>query len=216
VLVFHDIGGVKGAQPGVYAICGPGVSGDIPGEMTELRTRTKIGVAALRVFVNGETDLAEAVDAQRGFHLLPPPAYLRHLRLLGIVPLLEKQPGFNPKYLGWFIAAYFGGQPDVRVRKFDVPVRPLDFTAMCATIFCLQRLDKILTAPKIRIQPITGEIRALVAKMASDNRSVSLFDRKLSPKLNCLELLDPRWQLNARSLITSGGPSDLEPPQAGA
>ncbi|MGA2761237.1 MAG: hypothetical protein ABSF08_13075, partial [Candidatus Cybelea sp.] len=76
----------------------------------------------------------------------------QYLRLLGIAPLLEKQPDFKRKYLGWFIAAYIGGRADVRVRKLDLPIRLLDFTAMYATIFCLQRLDRILTAPAIRLK----------------------------------------------------------------
>ena len=64
---------------------------------------------------------------------------------------------------------------------------------MYATIFCLQRLHRILAAPAIRIKPVTGGIRALVGQMARDNPSVSLFDRKLWPKLNCLVLVDPSW-----------------------
>ena len=119
----------------------------------------------------------------------------QYLRLLGIAPLLEKQPDFKRKYLGWFIAAYFGGRADVRVRRLDVPIRLLDFTAMYATIFCLQRLDRILTAPMVRMQPVTGEIRALVGQMASDNPSVSLFDPKVWLKLNCLVLVDPSWAI---------------------
>jgi hypothetical protein len=119
----------------------------------------------------------------------------QYLRLLGIAPLLEKQPDFKRKYLGWFIAAYVGGRADVRVRKLDLPIRLLDFTAMYATIFCLQRLDRILTAPAIRIEPVTGEIRALVGQMASDNPSVSLFDPKVWLQLNCLVLVDPSWAI---------------------
>ncbi len=115
----------------------------------------------------------------------------QYLRLLGIAPLLEKQPDFERKYLGWFMAAYFGGRADVRVRKVDLPVRLLDFTAMYATIFCLQRLDRILTAPKIRIRPCTAQIRALVSQMARDNPSAVLFDPKIWPHLNCLVLVDP-------------------------
>jgi hypothetical protein len=119
----------------------------------------------------------------------------QYLRLLGIAPLLEKQPDFKRKYLGWFISAYFGGRADVRVRKLDLPIRLLDFTAMYATIFCLQRLDRLLTAPAIRIKPVAGEIRALVGQMASDNPSVSLFDPKVWLQLNCLVLVDPSWAI---------------------
>lgn len=113
----------------------------------------------------------------------------QYLRLLGIAPLLEKEPGFDRKYLGWFMSAYFGGRSDVRVRKIDTPVRLLDFTAMYATIFCLQRIDRVLTAPRIRIKPCTAMVRALLGDVARDNGL--LFDPRTWLKLNCLVLVDP-------------------------
>jgi hypothetical protein len=76
--VFHNIGGTKGQQPGVYVITGPDCNGNVPGEMMRLRTRTRVGVAAVRIFVNGDADLPNAIDAQRGFQIMPLSAYLRH------------------------------------------------------------------------------------------------------------------------------------------
>jgi hypothetical protein len=76
--VFHNIGGTKGQQPGVYVITGPDFCGSVPGEMTRLRTRTRVGLAAVRIFVQGDADLPDAVDAQRGFQIMPLSAYLRH------------------------------------------------------------------------------------------------------------------------------------------
>ena len=76
--IFHNIGGTKGQQPGVYVITGPDFDGPIPGEMTQLRSRSRMGAAALRVFVKGEADLPGAVEAQRGFQLMPLSAYLKH------------------------------------------------------------------------------------------------------------------------------------------
>src|SRR4051794_34698962 len=73
--IFHNIGGTKGQQPGVYIVTGPDFNGAIPGEMTQLRSRTRWAAAALGVFVKGEADLPAAAEAQRGFHLPPlPPA----------------------------------------------------------------------------------------------------------------------------------------------
>ncbi|HEY1681775.1 MAG TPA: hypothetical protein VGF98_09085 [Candidatus Tumulicola sp.] len=114
-----------------------------------------------------------------------------YLRQLGIAPLLEKQPRFSREYLGWFLSAYFGGRADVRVRKLDVPVWLLDFVSMYPTIFCLQRLDRVLTAPEIDLEDATDDVTALVTQMASGSRYVSLFDPKLWLKLNCLVQLDP-------------------------
>lgn len=117
----------------------------------------------------------------------------QYLRLLGIAPLLQKQPNFNRRHLGKAMAAYFGGRADVRVRKLDLRVRVLDFTAMYATIFCLQGLHKLLGAPSLSVQAVTTEIRGLVAQMASDNRLAALYDPKTWTKLNCLVLVDPNW-----------------------
>ena len=69
-----------------------------------------------------------------------------------------------------------------------VAVRALDYTAMYPTIFCLQRLDNLLTAPEIKAKVVTAEMKALVGKMAT--RSALLFESKICMKVNCL-LLGP-------------------------
>ena len=76
--VFHNVGGTKGQQPGVYVITGPDCNVEVPGEMMRLHARTRVGAAAVRIFVSGDADLAEAIDAQRGFQIMPLSAYLRH------------------------------------------------------------------------------------------------------------------------------------------
>jgi hypothetical protein len=119
----------------------------------------------------------------------------QYLRLLGVAPLLQKQPDFNRRHLGKAMAAYFGGRADVRVRKLDLRVRVLDFTAMYATIFCLQGLHKVLGAPRLSVQAVTSEIRALVGQMASDNCLAMLYDPKTWAKFNCLVLVDPNWAI---------------------
>ena len=75
--VVRNVGGIHGPQPGDYVITGPDFRGAVPGEMTRVATRTHIGVVAVRIFVSGEADLAAAVEAQKGFHLVPLSAYLR-------------------------------------------------------------------------------------------------------------------------------------------
>lgn len=119
----------------------------------------------------------------------------QYLRLLGFAPLLVKQPDFNRRHLGKAMAAYFGGRADVRVRKLDLPVRVLDFTAMYASIFCLQEVHRLLGAPRIGIQVVTLEIGGLVGQMASDNGLATLYDPKTWRKLNCLVLVDPNWAI---------------------
>ena len=76
--IIRNIGGTKGPQPGVHIITGPDFTGTVPGEMIQIKSRTKIGVVAVRILANGVADLPKAVDAQRGFQLMPLSAYLRY------------------------------------------------------------------------------------------------------------------------------------------
>jgi hypothetical protein len=78
--IFRNLGGIKGPQPGTYIVTGPDFQGSTPGEMTRITTRTKIGVMAVRIFVNGETDLPEVTGEA---DVLPPersnmPAHFGH------------------------------------------------------------------------------------------------------------------------------------------
>ena len=64
--IVRNIGGTRGAQPGVYVITVPDFRGAVPGDMVGIRRRTKIGVAAVRILANGSADLPKAVEAQKG------------------------------------------------------------------------------------------------------------------------------------------------------
>lgn len=115
----------------------------------------------------------------------------QYFRLLGITPVLTQEPPIPRKYLGIAEAAYFGGRADVFVRKCDMPVRVLDFTSMYPTIVCVQELQKLLVAPRIRAKTVTGEIRRLVGQMTSDNPLALLYNRRLWRRLNCFVLVEP-------------------------
>ncbi|WP_218196435.1 MULTISPECIES: DUF1254 domain-containing protein [unclassified Pseudomonas] len=75
--VSRNIGGVKGQQPGDYLVTGPDFRGPVPPEMTQVPIRTQSGIAAVRIFANSEQDVDAAVQAQKGFQLMPLSAYLR-------------------------------------------------------------------------------------------------------------------------------------------
>lgn len=76
--VIHNVGGIKGEQPSVYLITGPDFAGNIPGEMAQVKSRTRVGALGVRVFVEGAADLPKARDAQNGFQTMPLSAYLRY------------------------------------------------------------------------------------------------------------------------------------------
>ncbi len=111
----------------------------------------------------------------------------QYLRLLGIVPLLEKQPRFPRKYLGIAAAAYFGGRADVRVRKcrragaragFHVDV-PHDLLPAGRSRSCSLRRGSVRRSSR----PRSG---ALAGQMASDNPLAVLYDPKTWRKLQLL------------------------------
>ena len=55
--IVYNIGGSKGAEPGLFCLTGPDYHGPIPATMKEIKVRTKLAVVANRVFVNGEADI---------------------------------------------------------------------------------------------------------------------------------------------------------------
>jgi hypothetical protein len=69
--VVYNIGGSKGAEPGLFLLTGPDYHGPIPAGMKEIKVRTELAVIANRVFVNGDADLPAAREVQQGFQALP-------------------------------------------------------------------------------------------------------------------------------------------------
>lgn len=71
-----NVGGIKGPAPGDYVITGPDYTGAIPGEMIRVSSPTRQGVALVQIFVANERDAEAALEAQRGFQLIPLSSYL--------------------------------------------------------------------------------------------------------------------------------------------
>lgn len=74
--VCANVGGIKGPAPGDYLITGPDFTGSIPGEMTRVSSPTRQGVALVQTFIANERDVDAALEAQRGFQLIPLSSYL--------------------------------------------------------------------------------------------------------------------------------------------
>jgi hypothetical protein len=75
--VATNLGGLKGPRAGAFAVCPPRFEGALPGELTKVGLRTTQATCAVRVFVDGEADLPNAIEVLNGFHLMPLPTYLR-------------------------------------------------------------------------------------------------------------------------------------------
>jgi len=82
---------------------------------------------------------------------------------MGIRPILERQPKFSKRYLGYAQSAFYGGRASAHIRKVAVPVVYVDFLSMYTTVNALMGLWNIVVAKRVRtVQIPLGEIREFV------------------------------------------------------
>jgi hypothetical protein len=74
-----------------------------------------------------------------------------HLQAMGIRPILERQPDFPKKYLGYAQSAFFGGRTSAHIRKSPIPAVYTDFLSMYPTVNILMGLWDFVTAGEITI-----------------------------------------------------------------
>jgi hypothetical protein len=74
-----------------------------------------------------------------------------YLRDMGIRPVLQRQPNFPKKYLGFAASAFYGGRTSAHIRKVPVPVVYTDFLSMYPTVNSLMGLWKFVTARRISV-----------------------------------------------------------------
>ncbi len=89
---------------------------------------------------------------------------------MGIRPILERQPDFDPHVLGWSMSAYFGGRAECRIRKAPLPVMYVDFLSMYPTVNALMGNWDLVTARRIVVDDATARVRRML-------RSPDLFER---------------------------------------
>jgi len=74
-----------------------------------------------------------------------------YLRAMGIIPILERQPDFPRKYLGYAQSAFFGGRASAHIRKVPVPVVYVDFLSMYPTVNSLMGLWQYVIANEVKV-----------------------------------------------------------------
>lgn len=74
-----------------------------------------------------------------------------YLRVMGIQPILERQPDFPKEYLGFAQTAFFGGRASAHIRKIPVPVVHTDFLSMYPTVNSLMGLWRYVISEKIKV-----------------------------------------------------------------
>jgi len=107
--IVYNIGGMKGAEPGLFLLTGPDYHGPVPPNMKQIRVRTQVAVVASRVFVQGEADIPAARAVQAGIHMLPLSVFERQ----GLSYAIENS---DPTFLD--LLAFTSTAPEA-IRPFD-------------------------------------------------------------------------------------------------
>jgi len=96
-----------------------------------------------------------------------------YLQAMGIAPILERQPDFPAKYLGFAQSAFFGGRTSAHIRQVAVPVVYTDFLSMYPTVNCLMGLWRFVTAERIQvIEQCGAEVETWLKQLTAEK----LFD----------------------------------------
>jgi hypothetical protein len=103
-----------------------------------------------------------------------------YLREMGIAVPMGKFHGIPPDVHGLAMGAYYGGRAESRIRRWPVPVVPVDLTSEYPSVDALLGIWNILTAQRLEIVDATEEVRTLLKSVTLD----SLFDPSFWKQLN--------------------------------
>jgi hypothetical protein len=163
-------------------------------EPTGLVTEEEIAYA--RQDVGATLGLLNALKHEYELHpiALPPdraysPASIgkAYLRAMGIVEPMRKFNDIPPKIHGIAMAAYYGGRAECRIRRWPVPVVPVDLTSEYPSVDALLGIWNVLTAARLTTEDATEVVRALLAKLSLDD----LFRPALWKQLNFFARIVP-------------------------
>jgi hypothetical protein len=92
-----------------------------------------------------------------------------NLQAMGVMPILDRQPDFPKKYLGYAQSAFFGGRTSAHIRKIPIPVVYTDFLSMYPTVNILMGLWQFVTAREITIdEHCEKEITEFLNRVSAD------------------------------------------------
>ena len=93
-----------------------------------------------------------------------------YLQTMGIEPIMQRQPDFPKRILGYAQTSFFGGRTSTHIRKVAVPVVHTDFLSMYPTVNSLMGLWRFVTAREIRcIEHCAPEINSFLQKIRADD-----------------------------------------------
>jgi hypothetical protein len=128
------------------------------------------------------------IDLEPARALSPASIGKGYLAAMGIIPILRRQPEFDPMVLGAGMSAYFGGRADCRIRKAPLPVVYVDFLSMYPTVNALMRIWELVIAERIEVDNATDQVRAL---LSSPDLASKVWDKDFWPQLRCLVQIEP-------------------------
>jgi len=103
-----------------------------------------------------------------------------YLRGMGIVEPMHKFKDIPARIHGIAMAAYYGGRAECRIRRWPVPVVPVDLTSEYPTVDALLRIWDVLTAKGLTTEDVTKDMRALLPKVTLDELFRPAFWKQLS------------------------------------
>jgi hypothetical protein len=145
-------------------------------EPTGLITEKEIGYA--RQDVRATLGLLNALKREYELHpisLRPDHAYSpasigkAYLRAMGIAEPMRKFKNIPASIHGIAMAAYYGGRAECRIRRWPVPVVPVDLTSEYPSVDALLGIWDVLTAARLTTEDATQDVGALLAKVTLDD-----------------------------------------------
>ena len=146
--------------------------------------------------VRATLGLLNALKREYDLHpiLLPPdhaysPASIgkAYLRAMGIVEPKRKFKRLSPKLHGIAMQTYYGGRAECHIRRWPVPVVPVDLKSEYPSVDALLGTFDILTAGDLITEDATKDVRALLAKLTLNR----LFRPALWRRFNFYALVIP-------------------------
>jgi hypothetical protein len=92
-----------------------------------------------------------------------------YVRAMGIAEPMRKFKNLPAKIHGIAMATYYGGRAECHVRRWPVPVVPVDLTSEYPSVDALLSIWDVLTATRLRIKNFTKQARTLVANVTLDD-----------------------------------------------
>ena len=92
-----------------------------------------------------------------------------YVRAMGIAEPMQKFKNIPPKVHGIAMATYYGGRAECRIRRWPVPVVPVDLTSEYPSVDALLGIWDVLTAARLTIKDFTKQARKLIANVTLDD-----------------------------------------------